>query len=201
MNAYIKFGIFAAVIITVLILSFIILRRVFRKAAPVGKILSVVCAVSVLTVSFILLYPFDISRGIEAVAVIDSPEPLSYVSELEGEAIGDAENPQWWCIYGSGGGTGNNNSALVTDSWRGIPAEVVDFPELGLDSYTYIVSYEREITAFSFNLWEHRGGIYPFYNTLKFGKAELSGEKSNNKIFVYRTKKTMIDNPLFTKWE
>lgn len=34
-----------------------------------------------------------------------------------------------------------------------------------------------------------------------FRKAELSGEKSNNKIFVYRTKKTMIDNPLFTKWE
>lgn len=56
MNAYIKFGIFAAVIITVLILSFIILRRVFRKAAPVGRYFRLFGALSVLTVSFILLY-------------------------------------------------------------------------------------------------------------------------------------------------
>lgn len=184
---------------------FVVVRAAFKRDNTLFRIFSVLASVFIIaSFSYWILpyaYPFDIECDLELVAAIQIGDKLDYIADGVEQLRYSTETPQWWCIYGSGNGSGTDSS-LRYDSWRGEPAGLEDdFPELDLDTYTYVVSIEQKMTHLTFNRWEHRWRFPLGWSALYWGKAELADEKENDTVYVYRTKKMWIDNERFTKWE
>lgn len=68
----------------------------------------------------------------------------------------------------------------------------LDWPDMDLDHYTYIISYGQKVESLSYNVWETIES--PFYNGAKVGHAVLSNHFESNEVYIYQIKKIRIDN-------
>ncbi len=160
----------------------------FSRFVLVRKITAIVLLV-VIAIPFLrYAWPFNISVEFEEFAQLKSKEQIISVDE----------NDDWYCIYDIGWFSEYSNT-----SYWGWPRYEVEggYPELELDKYTYLISFERKVISLSYNVWDCKEPpIVDLGKSTKWGTAVLSDEITPNVIYVYRFPKKAIDNINVTKY-
>lgn len=155
------------------------------------SILFLVVAVFLLMVMAVPLsmysWPFDIEVDFEKIAQLQEPGKI----HVDGDEA-------WFCIYDI-----KYFGELSEASYWGFPIinTVDEIPVLDLDKYTYMISFEREVTKLTYNVWDNKGpAIVDFGISTKWGKAELSDDISEGTVYIYRMPKIAVDNIKGTKY-
>ena len=71
----------------------------------------------------------------------------------------------------------------------------IEWPELDLEHYTYIISFGREITNLSYNMWKSKKPpILDLGTSFKIGVAEFGAKIDTSLVYIYRIPKMRIDH-------
>lgn len=98
---------------------------------------------------------------------------------------------EWYAIYEEYGLGTESRYNQNTISW-------VDWPELDLENYTYIISFGREITSLSYNIWESKGmPLLDLGTNFKVGEVEFAEKVDTSLVYVYQIPKMRIDRYLY----
>lgn len=154
----------------------------FRKANRSKLLLRVIAAIFA-AMLVVFLMPYLSSRDIE----VDLE--LCYVlTDVTDEKNRKLDSLEWYAIYEEYGLGVDSRFNQQTISW-------VEWPELDLERYTYIVSFGREMTSLSYNVWESRQpAILDLGTSFKIGIAEFGEEIDTSLVYIYRIPKMRIDH-------
>lgn len=96
---------------------------------------------------------------------------------------------EWYAIYEEYGLFGvSSRYNQQTISW-------IEWPELDLEHYTYIISFGREITNLSYNMWKSKKPpILDLGTSFKIGVAEFGAKIDTSLVYIYRIPKMRIDH-------
>lgn len=135
-------------------------------------------------------WPFPISIKTEEVARVTATQDISRPYE-----------ESWYCVYDV---QYFGSEELSESSYCGIPTcpIVGEYPPMDFDRYTYLFSFEREVTEITYYVWDNKGpGIVDLGTATKWGTAKISDEVNKGIIYIYRLPKMAIDNIHVTKYE
>ncbi len=179
----VKYIIFICTLAVILYLSFSVFRTFLLKNKKIAlKIVAVLLILFNLAICYSVseyIYPFKREAKVTLVAEI----------ELTGdERIGRWRVDKWQAIYEEYG----LYPASYYFSYEFLGRKLnIEFPEMDLEKYTYIVTYGKKIKKLTYNPWV----------TILYGDGAAEGhivfeeDFDNTKVYLYRLKRTRIDNP------
>ncbi len=100
------------------------------------------------------------------------------------------QNQPWHAVYGAYDG---HNGTWVHHHEYCMERSLDPWPEMDLENYTYIITYDRKIESLSYYIW--RENNTPVYTGAKEGILEYSEEVEPLMVFVYRIPKMRINHP------
>ncbi len=125
------------------------------------------------------VYPFERPVNLEQYAVANIPEEhtLSY--------------PDWYAIYEKWG-IYPGSKWMDTESVSEPSRFGFDWPDMDFENHTYIVSYRREMTALTYNVWDTVDS--PGRTGAKAGHPVFSDVFEPNRVYIYEIEKMRIEN-------